>query len=47
MEKRPQDRYATAQELADDLERWLKHEPIRAWRPTLIQRASQWVRRPN
>jgi hypothetical protein len=32
MEKRPQDRYGTAQELADDLERWLRHEPIRARR---------------
>jgi serine/threonine protein kinase/Flp pilus assembly protein TadD len=45
MEKRAQDRYATAQELADDLERWLKNEPIRARRPTLLQRASKWVRR--
>jgi serine/threonine protein kinase/Flp pilus assembly protein TadD len=45
MEKQPQDRYATAQELADDLERWLKHEPIHARRPTLVQRASKWVRR--
>jgi tetratricopeptide (TPR) repeat protein len=45
MEKRPQDRYGTAQELADDLERWLKHEPIRARRPTLLQRASKWIRR--
>jgi serine/threonine protein kinase len=45
MEKRPQDRYATAQALADDLDRWLKNEPIRARRPTLIQRADKWVRR--
>jgi serine/threonine protein kinase/Flp pilus assembly protein TadD len=45
MEKRPQDRYATAQELADDLDRWLKHEPIRARRPTLFQRSTKWVRR--
>ena len=35
----PGDRYATAQELADDLERFLKDEPIRATRPTLVQRA--------
>jgi hypothetical protein len=33
MEKRPQDRYNTAQEMADDLERWLRHEPIHARRP--------------
>jgi tetratricopeptide (TPR) repeat protein len=45
MEKRPQDRYATAQELADDLERWLKHEPIHARRPSLFQRSAKWARR--
>jgi serine/threonine protein kinase len=45
MEKRPQDRYATAQALADDLDRWLKNEPIRARRPTLLQRAIKWGRR--
>jgi serine/threonine protein kinase/serine phosphatase RsbU (regulator of sigma subunit) len=30
MEKNPADRYATAQDVADDLERFLKEEPIRA-----------------
>jgi len=45
MEKRPQDRYATAQELADDLRRWLLDQPIRARRPTLLQRAGKWTRR--
>src|SRR6266851_8385448 len=45
MEKSPADRYATAQELADDLERYLKHEPIRARRPTIRQRAAKWTRR--
>ena len=45
MEKNPADRYATAQELADDLERFLKDEPIRAKRPTLVQRARKWSRR--
>jgi tetratricopeptide (TPR) repeat protein len=45
MEKRPQDRYGTAQELADDLQRWLRHEPIRARRPALLQRALKWGRR--
>ena len=37
MEKRP-DRYATAQELADDLRRWLLDQPIRAKPPTWRQR---------
>jgi tetratricopeptide (TPR) repeat protein len=45
MEKNPANRYGTAQELADDLERWLKDEPIRARRPTLVQRARKWCRR--
>jgi hypothetical protein len=45
IEKRPQDRYATAQELADDLRRWLFDQPIRARRPTLVQRLRKWSRR--
>ncbi len=45
MEKNSTERYATAQELADDLERFLKDEPIRARRPTLVQRARKWARR--
>jgi serine/threonine protein kinase/Flp pilus assembly protein TadD len=45
MEKSPADRYATAQELADDLERFLKHEPIRARRPSVLQRTRKWARR--
>jgi serine/threonine protein kinase/Flp pilus assembly protein TadD len=45
MEKNPADRYATAQELADDLEHFLKDEPIRAKRPTLVLRARKWGRR--
>src|SRR5205823_5050881 len=45
MAKNPADRYGTAAELADDLERFLKDEPIRARRPTLIHRSRQWARR--
>src|SRR5262249_34467296 len=45
MEKNPADRYATAQELADDLERFLKDEPIRAKRPSLSLRVRKWARR--
>jgi serine/threonine protein kinase/uncharacterized protein HemY len=43
--KAPDERYATAQELADDLERFLKDEPIRARRPTPAQRLRKWARR--
>ncbi|HEY7313996.1 MAG TPA: tetratricopeptide repeat protein [Gemmataceae bacterium] len=45
MEKRPQDRYATAQELADDLRRWLVDQPIQARRPSWRQVAIKWTRR--
>jgi WD40 repeat protein/serine/threonine protein kinase len=45
MEKNPAERYATAQELADDLQRFLDDKPIRAKRPTLVQRARRWMRR--
>jgi serine/threonine protein kinase/Flp pilus assembly protein TadD len=45
LEKNPAERYATAQELADDLQRWLKDEPIRARRPSLVLRARKWARR--
>jgi serine/threonine protein kinase/tetratricopeptide (TPR) repeat protein len=43
--KEPDERYATAQELADDLRRFLEDKPIRARRPTLGQVARQWARR--
>jgi tetratricopeptide (TPR) repeat protein len=45
LEKNPAERYSTAQELADDLERWLKDEPIRARRPSVLQRLRRWGRR--
>jgi tetratricopeptide (TPR) repeat protein len=45
LEKNPADRYATAQELAADLRRFLDDQPIQARRPTLVQRARKWGRR--
>jgi serine/threonine protein kinase/Flp pilus assembly protein TadD len=45
MEKSPTDRYATAQEMAADLNRFLKDEPIRARRPALWLRLRKWGRR--
>jgi serine/threonine protein kinase/Tfp pilus assembly protein PilF len=43
--KDPAERYATAAELADDLRRFLTHEPVRAKRPTLGKRVGKWARR--
>jgi TolB-like protein/Tfp pilus assembly protein PilF len=43
--KDPQRRYSSALALAEDLERWLKHEPIRARRTGVLTRGKKWVRR--
>jgi serine/threonine protein kinase/Flp pilus assembly protein TadD len=45
LEKDPKRRYSSALALAEDLEHWLKHEPIRAKRSGFVTRARKWVRR--
>src|SRR5262249_59457938 len=45
MAKEPSERYATAQELADDLRRFLEDKPIKAKRPSVPQRVAKWSRR--
>jgi len=45
LEKDPQRRYSSALALAEDLERWLKHEPIGARRTGIFTRGRKWVRR--
>ena len=43
--KSAEHRYGTAQELADDLRRFLEGKPTLARRPTLVDRAGKWARR--
>src|SRR5262249_54078790 len=43
--KEPAERYDTARELADDLRRSLEDRPIRAKRPTPLQRLRKWGQR--
>ena len=43
LEKDPKRRYSSALALAEDLEHWLKHEPIRARRIGVFTRGKKWV----
>ncbi|HVC93200.1 MAG TPA: tetratricopeptide repeat-containing protein kinase family protein, partial [Pirellulales bacterium] len=45
LEKNPSDRYPSAQELADDLRRYLDEKPIHARRPGIRLRSVKWARR--
>jgi TolB-like protein/Tfp pilus assembly protein PilF len=45
LEKDPKRRYSSALALAEDLERWLKHEPIAARHVGPLVRGRKWVRR--
>jgi serine/threonine protein kinase len=45
MATRPQDRYGSPQQLAEEVERWLPDEPVVAWPEPLLLRSGRWVRR--
>lgn len=45
MEKRPDDRFASAQLLADELQRFLDHRPLKTKPPGLAARSAKWCRR--
>jgi hypothetical protein len=44
LKKDPRQRYGSAAELADDLERWQRGEPTRARPPSAWQAARYWLR---
>jgi formylglycine-generating enzyme required for sulfatase activity len=45
LEKRPESRYPTARQLAEDLERFLNYQAILAKPPGTLSRAGKWLRR--
>jgi len=45
LNKNPADRYPSAAELAADIRRYINHQPIRARRASLLDRARKWARR--
>jgi serine/threonine-protein kinase len=45
MALRPEDRYGSARELAEDVERWTADEPVTAWPEPVARRARRWARR--
>jgi WD40 repeat protein len=45
MARRPEERYPTALALAEDLERWLADEPVRAWREPFAVTCRRWLGR--
>src|SRR5262245_41922285 len=45
LQKEMAQRYASADALADDLERWLRHEPIHARPSSTFERAVKWAKR--
>jgi tetratricopeptide (TPR) repeat protein/tRNA A-37 threonylcarbamoyl transferase component Bud32 len=45
MARLPEDRYDSAQALAEDIEHWLADEPVSAWREPWPARARRWTRR--
>jgi serine/threonine-protein kinase len=45
MAPRPEDRYATARALAEDVQRFLADEPVRAYREPFLDRLRRWSRR--
>jgi serine/threonine protein kinase len=44
MALKPEDRYATPRELAEEVERWMADEPVKAYRNQPLERLGRWFR---
>ena len=44
MALKPEDRYATPRALAEDVERWMADEPVKAYPEQRLERLSRWLR---
>jgi serine/threonine protein kinase len=45
MAKKPEDRYKSCRQLAEEVERWMADEPVVAWREPVSRRVQRWARR--
>jgi serine/threonine-protein kinase len=45
MATRPEDRYATPRQFAEDIERWMADEPVSAWSEPIARRVLRWLTR--
>jgi serine/threonine protein kinase len=45
MALRPEDRYASSRELADEIDKWLADEPVKAYAEPLTARTKRWIKR--
>ena len=45
MATKPEDRYRSCRQLAEEVERWMADEPVVAWREPVSRRVQRWARR--
>ena len=45
MQVEPEDRYASARELAEDIKRYLSDEPVHAYQESGLEKARRWIRK--
>jgi serine/threonine protein kinase len=45
MQVKPEDRYASARELAEDIKRYVSDEPVHAYQESRLEKARRWIRK--